>query len=67
MTKFLLFALLCVITVVVLIFAPLITILAINTLLPLAIPYSFGTWAAMVWVNLTILGGANHITQTLKK
>jgi len=31
-----------------LVFGPLITIWALNTLFPLAIPYSFTTWSAVV-------------------
>lgn len=38
-----------------LIFGPLLTILALNTLLPvLAIPYTFGTWAATFFLFFVI-------------
>lgn len=50
------------ISILLVIFAPFITILALNTLFTLGIPYSFGTWAAMIWVNLTILGGFKSIS-----
>jgi len=36
---------------------PLITLLALNTLFPtLAIPYTFGTWLATLWVLMVING-----------
>jgi len=36
---------------------PLITLLALNTLFPtLAIPYTFGTWLATLWVLIVING-----------
>jgi hypothetical protein len=36
---------------------PLLTLLALNTLFPtLAIPYTFGTWLATLWVLMVING-----------
>jgi len=36
---------------------PLLTLLALNTLFPtLAIPYTFGTWLATLWVMIVING-----------
>lgn len=36
---------------------PLLTLLALNTLFPtLAIPYTFGTWLATLWVIMVING-----------
>jgi urea transporter len=36
---------------------PLLTLLALNTLFPtLAIPYTFGTWLATLWVMMVING-----------
>jgi len=36
---------------------PLLTLLALNTLFPtLAIPYTFGTWLATLWV-MTVING----------
>lgn len=36
---------------------PLLTLLALNTLFPtLAIPYTFGTWLATLWVIMLING-----------
>lgn len=35
---------------------PLLTILSLNTLFALSIPFSLGTWAAVVWLQLTIAG-----------
>jgi hypothetical protein len=36
-------------------FLPLVTILALNTLFTLGIPFNFYTWAAMVWLNIVVL------------
>lgn len=34
---------------------PLITVLALNTLFGLTIGYNFGTWAAMLWLQLMFI------------
>jgi hypothetical protein len=34
---------------------PFVTILALNTLFLLGIPFNFYTWAAMVWLNIVVL------------
>lgn len=67
MNHTLLFILLIIGVVTLFVAGPLISILALNTLFPLAIPYTLGSWAAMIWVNLTILGGGSHIAQAWKK
>ena len=41
----------------VIIFAPLASIAALNTLFSLNIAYSFWTWLSMVWVCLVMFGG----------
>jgi len=52
------FVFLLVITVVVLIclYAPYLTIWALNTLFKTGIEYNWTTWAAVVWCNIAILG-----------
>lgn len=37
-----------------LIFSPLLTIWALNTLFSLGIAYTFSTWFAMLWVNMLL-------------
>jgi hypothetical protein len=34
---------------------PFVTILALNTLFLLGIPFNFYTWSAMVWLNIVVL------------
>lgn len=67
MNQTLLFVVFVIGIIALLIAGPLITILALNTLFSFGIPYTIGSWAAMIWVNLTILGGATHITHAWKK
>ena len=35
---------------------PLLTILSLNTLFALAIPFSLGTWAAVFWLQIIVAG-----------
>jgi hypothetical protein len=42
----------------VVIFAPLLTIWSLNTLFGLSIGYTFFTWAATVWLQMSVFGGA---------
>jgi hypothetical protein len=46
-----------ILVIVLFLVGPLLTLLALNTLFPtLAIPYTFGTWLATLWVMFVIKG-----------
>jgi hypothetical protein len=46
-----------ILVIVLFLVGPLLTLLALNTLFPtLAIPYTFGTWLATLWVMMVING-----------
>lgn len=50
-------------TAIGLVFAPLITILALNVVFGLSIPMNFGTWAAVLWLGF-LIGGRSVSTVT---
>lgn len=43
--------------VLLIIFAPVFTILALNTVFGLTIPVTFWTWLSVVWLNMATFGG----------
>lgn len=48
---------LIILAIVAIVFSPILTLLALNTLFPvLAIPYTFGTWFAALWVMFLLNG-----------
>ena len=57
MKEVLIFMLLVVAMILLVIFAPMFTIAALNTLFALNIPYTLGTWFAIVWLNIATFGG----------
>jgi uncharacterized BrkB/YihY/UPF0761 family membrane protein len=55
------------IALLLIIFAPITTIWALNTLFPiLAIPYNFWSWLAVIVLNVTVLGGAKELIKGKK-
>lgn len=42
--------------IIMIIIGPLVTALAINTLFNMGIPYTFNTWVAIAWLQLTLIG-----------
>ena len=44
-------------------FAPLLTILAINTLFNIGIAYTFGTWCAALWLTFVFASKKTRVTK----
>lgn len=47
--------------IAIMVFGPLISLWSLNTIFNLGVEYNTHTWLAMVWINLTILGGYTRI------
>lgn len=60
MTDKVLLVILAILIILILIFGPLISIWALNTLFALSIPYTFWTWLAMFWVGLFFNSAAHY-------
>jgi hypothetical protein len=50
-----------------LVFAPILTIMSLNQLFDLGITITFWSWASVVWLNMTVLGGLSASIKHLKK
>lgn len=51
------------VVVLILVFAPFVTIWSMNTLFALGIEYSLRTWLAMVWLSMVTFGGIAYNTR----
>lgn len=60
-------ALILLLYIAVIAFAPLLTIWCLNTLFTLGIAYSFTTWFACIWLQLVTFGGVVSAIQNLTK
>lgn len=54
--QFMFVVLVIAIVVLIVLYAPYLTIWALNTLFKTGIEYNWTTWAAVVWCNISILG-----------
>jgi hypothetical protein len=53
-----------IVAILLLVFGPFVTIWSLNTLFPaLAIPYTFSTWIAVIWLGMAVRGNTNTSTK----
>jgi hypothetical protein len=56
---------LVIVAILLLIFGPFVTIWSLNTLFPaLAIPYTFSTWLAVIWLGMAVRGNTYTSTKS---
>jgi len=56
---------LVIVAILLLIFGPFVTIWSLNTLFPaLAIPYTFSTWLAVIWIGMAVRGNTATLTKS---
>jgi len=53
-----------IVAILLLVFGPFVTIWSLNTLFPaLAIPYTFSTWLAVIWIGMAVRGNTTTSTK----
>jgi hypothetical protein len=56
---------LVIVAILLLVFGPFVTIWSLNTLFPaLAIPYTFSTWLAVIWLGMAVRGNTTTSTKS---
>ena len=56
---------LVIVAILLLVFGPFVTIWSLNTLFPaLAIPYTFSTWIAVIWLGMAVRGNTTTSTKS---
>ena len=54
-----------IVAILLLVFGPFVTIWSLNTLFPaLAIPYTFSTWIAVIWLGMAVRGNTTTSTKS---
>ena len=54
-----------IVAILLLVFGPFVTIWSLNTLFPaLAIPYTFSTWLAVIWLGMAVRGNTTTSTKS---